>query len=186
MGADKASVEVAGRQMSAWVIEALEEVCDTVIVAGRAEGLGPIRGLADPVPERLGPLSGLVAALESSGSAPILLVATDQPWVRRETLMGICSALDELPVVPIDEDGARQTTCAVYPPGVLPVALDELLAGGSIQSVLDRTAFDPVEEDTWRAWGEDGRSWYSVDTPEALAEGLARFGPPLRSSHRPG
>jgi hypothetical protein len=58
------------------------------------------------------------------------------------------------------------------------VATEELAGGGSIQSALDRAAFDPVVEDVWRSWGEDGRSWFSADTPEAIDEGLRRFGPP--------
>lgn len=178
MGGDKAMVEVGGRAMSAWVIDALQAVCDRVIVAGRPEGLGSIEGLADPIDERRGPLSGLVAALQYAGASPVLLVATDQPWVRPETLTGLMNALGELPAVPISIDGSRQATCALYPPGILSVTLDELLAGGSIQSVLDRTAFDPIEEDKWRTWGEDGRSWYSVDTPDALEAGLTTYGPP--------
>jgi molybdopterin-guanine dinucleotide biosynthesis protein A len=178
MGSDKASVEVCGRPMSAWVIQALRAVCDRVVAAGRPDGLEGIEGLADPVSERRGPLAGLVAALEQAGSTPVLVVATDQPWVRPETLQRLVLTASELPVVPISTDGVRQTTCALYPPGILPVALDELLAGGSIQSVLDRTAFEPIEEETWASWGEDGRSWFSVDTPDAVERGIAEYGVP--------
>jgi hypothetical protein len=32
-----------------------------------------------------------------------------------------------------------------------------------------------VTPDTWVSWGEDGRSWFSVDTTEDLAVGLRRF-----------
>lgn len=178
MGTDKADVEVAGRPMAAWVLDALRSVCDRVVVAGRPDGLLGIAGLSDPVPERRGPLAGLVAALEHGGAAPVLLVATDQPWVRAETLRHLSERLGDLPLVPTDRGGARQTTCALYPASILPVALDELLAGGSIQSVLDRTAFDPVDEDLWRSWGEDGRSWFSVDTAAMIEQGLESFGPP--------
>ena len=182
MGADKATTEVAGRPMSAWVLDAVSAVCEDVLVAGRPEGLDSVRGIADPVADRRGPLSGLVGALEQSGSSPVLLVATDQPWVRVDTLRHLVELSGDLPVVPIDHDGTRQSTCAVFPPGILSVALDELLAGGSIQSVLDRTAFEPVEEDTWRSWGEDGRSWFGADTPESIATGVGRFGPPQAPS----
>lgn len=178
MGSDKTTVEVAGRPMSAWVIDALRPVCDRVVAAGRPEGVDGIPGLADPVPDRRGPLSGLVAALEAAGSAPVMLVATDQPWVRTRTLHELAAITNDLPIVPISADGVRQTTCALYPPGILSVALDELLAGGSIQSVLDRTAFDPIDEETWRGWDEDGRSWYSVDTLDALEAGVRRYGTP--------
>jgi molybdopterin-guanine dinucleotide biosynthesis protein A len=97
--------------------------------------------------------------------------------VRAETLRRLSGLLADRPVVPVDE-GERQTTCAAYPPGLGDLAREELEAGGSLQSLLDRTAFDPVVEEEWRRWGEDGRSWFSADTPVRLAEGLARFGAP--------
>ena len=178
MGRDKALVEVGGRQMWEWVRTALEPVCERVVAAGRPDGLGSVEGLADPDDGRRGPLAGLVSALRAARSSPVMLVATDQPWVRVQTLEGLVSSFHDLPVVPISTDGSRQTTCALFPPGVLSVALDELLADGSIQSVLDRTAFDQIEEDQWRTWGEDGRSWFSVDTPDALKAGLQRYGVP--------
>ncbi len=102
MGTDKADVEVAGRPMAAWVLDALRSVCDRVVVAGRPDGLLGIAGLSDPVAERRGPLAGLVAALEHGGSAPVLLVATDQPWVRAETLRQLSDQLGDLPLVPTD------------------------------------------------------------------------------------
>lgn len=178
MGTDKAMAEVNGRPMSAWVLDALRATCDRVVVTGRPSGLDGVPGLADPDSERRGPLAGAVAALQHGGNSPVLLVATDQPWVRPATLRHLVDAHIDLPLVPTDAEGARQSTCAIYPANILPVALDELLAGGSLQSVLDRTAFDHVDEETWRAWGEDGRSWYSADTPDAIRVGLERYGPP--------
>jgi hypothetical protein len=44
--------------------------------------------------------------------------------------------------------------------------------------MLDRTAFDPFTEADLASCGEDGRSWFSVNTPEDLAEGLGRYGTP--------
>lgn len=64
-------------------------------------------------------------------------------------------------------------TCARYPKGIAPVAVEE--GGGSIQTFAGRVAFEPVTPEVWGTWGEDGRSWFSVDTPEALREGTARF-----------
>ena len=112
-----------------------------------------------------------------SPDALLLVVGVDQPWVRPSTLSAITARFDELPVVPVP-DGVRQTTCAAYPANDLLVATRELNAGGSIQSMLDRTAFDPFTEADSISCGEDGRSWYSVNTPDDLAEGLGRYGPP--------
>lgn len=178
MGADKATVPLAGRAMIEWVAGAIGAVCETVLVAGRPEGLAGLPGIADPVPDRRGPVSGLVGGLQAT-QLPVMLVATDQPWLRSATIARLLAVGGDLPIIPVDETGARQTTCAVYPAATLSVAMSELLGGGSLQSVLDRTAYTPVVEITWRQWGEDGRSWYSADTPEALEEGLARFGVPV-------
>jgi hypothetical protein len=77
--------------------------------------------------------------------------------------------------VPVDE-GARQVTCAAYPAAWAEAADVEDEAGGSIQSLLDRLPHREVAPAEWAAWGEDGRSWYSVDTPEAAAAALGRYG----------
>jgi molybdopterin-guanine dinucleotide biosynthesis protein A len=177
MGTDKSAMEVAGRPMIEWVASALAPACERVVVAGGSPRAG-FEVIEDPVTDRRGPLSGLVAALEAVTDRRVILVATDQPWLRSATVEALASRATDLPSVVVDHDGARQPTLAVYPPSVLPVALDELLGLGSIQSMLDRTAFEPLGEDVWSGWGEDGRSWFSADSPDRLEVGLRRFGPP--------
>ena len=76
----------------------------------------------------------------------------------------------------VDAAGVRQVTCAVYPTAIADQASEETEGGGSIQSLLDRVALHPVTPDIWSGWGEDGRSWFSVDSPETLAEATERFG----------
>ncbi|HUO46319.1 MAG TPA: NTP transferase domain-containing protein [Acidimicrobiia bacterium] len=166
MGREKALVEVAGRPMIGWVTSALETVCDRVEIAGQ---IGGRRGLADP-PGVRGPLAGLRAGLALGQD--LLLVAVDQPWVRPETLRELSSL--EGTVIPIGED-IRQVTCARYAADLAPAAA----AAVSLQELLDKVAFAAVEPSEWRLWGEDGRSWYSVDDDDALDEGLRRFGPPV-------
>lgn len=174
MGLDKASVEVAGRTMLDWVVAATSAVCDEVVVSGRAAA--DLRVLADPGPPHRGPLVGLVAAQAAFPADQLLLVAVDQPWVRAATLEELRDLAGDLAVVPVDS-GVRQTTCAVYPPNLSGLAAEELAGSGSLQSLLDLASFQPVLD--WREWGEDGRSWFSADTPETITEGLARFGPPV-------
>ena len=78
-------------------------------------------------------------------------------------------------MVPVDTTGVRQVTCAVYPSSVAVAARDEAVAGGSIQTLLDRVSFRAVPPEVWRDWGEDGRSWFSVDSVEDMAEAETRF-----------
>jgi molybdopterin-guanine dinucleotide biosynthesis protein A len=177
MGTDKAAIEIAGKTMAAWVVDAAQTV-GTVIVVGRTDGLGGAPAVPDPPGETRGPLAGLVAALETAPGRSVVLIAVDQPWVRPTTLRGLIDEHDGTAAVVPRDDGVRQTTCALYPSALRRAALAALDEGASIQRLLDREGCRTVERRRWRSWGEDGRSWFSVDDPEALQTGLARFGPP--------
>lgn len=165
MGRDKALVEVAGLAMIEWVAAALGRISDRVVVAGKPEGWAGHDGLADAAGLG-GPLAGISAALGLGED--ILVVAVDQPWVRTETLRALAGM--EGTVVPIDR-GVRQVTCARY-------SVSITVAARSIQHLLDQVPHRGIEEEEWRTWNEDGRSWFSVDDATALEEGLRRFGPP--------
>ena len=181
MGTDKALVEVAGRPMLDWVVDAVAAVTNDVVVSGepRPHFAEHLRFVEDKGEPKRGPLAGIVAVMDHVDSdALLIVVGVDQPWVRPTTLRAIAARFTERPVVPVP-DGVRQTTCAAYPANDVLVATRELNAGGSIQSMLDRTAFDPFTEADLASCREDGRSWFSVNTPEDIAEGLHRYGPPL-------
>ncbi len=172
MGADKVLLEIDGITVLDHVLAAATGL--PTIVVGRQHP--DVRSIADPSSERQGPLGGLVAALEACDGS-VLLVGSDQPWMRPATLQALAALASEaMPVVPID-DGVRQVLCAVYPTGVLPEAHRLLNLGRGPQSVLDLGCRE-VAQAEWSGWGEDGRSWFSVDTPEALAEGVRRYGFP--------
>ncbi len=177
MGTDKALIEIAGRHLAEIVAAALDAATEGIVVAGRPDGWLGLPGLPDLSSERKGPLAGLLAAASAHPDRSLLVVGVDQPWVRVETLASLARLTDDLPVVPVD-GGSRQTLCAGYPPGLLEQIRAEYEAAGSIQSLLDLVSFEPIVESTWQGWGEDGRSWYSVDTPESLDIGLARYGSP--------
>jgi molybdopterin-guanine dinucleotide biosynthesis protein A len=173
MGGDKATVEVTGSTMLKRVAGAMAPVVGRVVVLGpRREGWVCWPDEVDAA----GPLAGIATALSHMTEDRALVVGVDQPFLRTATLERLANVLSDLPMVPVDHRGARQVTCAVYPATIAGEAREEAVGGGSIQSLLDRVSFTPVTPDTWKSWGEDGRSWYSVDTPEALAAGLARFG----------
>jgi len=174
MGADKAQVAIGDQTMLERVTDAAAPVGDIVLVGGPPTA--DPRHIPDLRSGRLGPLAGLEAALADSDGRDVILVGVDQPFVRTDTLRRLI-ATDGDAVVPID-DGWEQVTCAVYREQCLPAvraALDraEDLA---IITVLDHVAATRVEPEVWTGWGEDGRSWYSVDTPDALAIGVERYG----------
>lgn len=158
----------------------LERVAQAIGPAvGRTVLLGPDRPGWECWPDAFhaqGPLAGIATALARTTSDRVLLVAVDQPFLRTETLRSLAATESELPVVPVDSEGTRQVTCAVYPVSIAEAAADEASAGGSIQTLLDRVSFEPVSPKLWQQWGEDGRSWFSIDDEEALEAGLARYG----------
>ena len=172
MGTDKANVEIAGTTLLDRVATVVAGVADRVVV------LGGDRAGYESWPDRApgaGPLAGVATALDRMAEDRALVLAVDNAFVRAETLHHLASIVSELPVVPVDDAGVRQVTCAVYPKQIAGQAMEEAEAGGSVQTLLDRVSFLPVTPEEWAGWGEDGRSWYSVDTPEALKEGVSRF-----------
>jgi molybdopterin-guanine dinucleotide biosynthesis protein A len=170
MGRPKADVMVAGRPMAAWVEAALEG--HEIVVAGTP--IGDHRAIEDTT--GVGPIAGLVTALGLDAES-VFLCAVDQPWLLPGTVAALAARFDGVPVVPID-GGTRQVTCAIYPASLADRASAMALAGGSVQGLLDAVPFDAVHPEDWSAWGEDGSSWFSVDTPEDLAGGMSRFGSP--------
>ena len=163
MGIDKALVEVGGVPMVERVAAAMGTVVPEIVIVGRAEPLAGLAAFPDDRPARRGPLAGLATALRVADGRDVLLVAVDQPLVRAETLRRLSPA-----AVPLD-GGARQVTCAMYPGAWAAEAAVEDEAGGSIQSLLDRMSMREVPPEEWRSWGEDGRSWLSVDSPDDIA-----------------
>lgn len=172
MGRDKADVALQGRPMLNWVASALTPVSSEVVL------LGPDRPGWECWPDSVhaqGPLAGIATALDRTHTDRVLLVAVDHPFVSTDFLGRLTDIRSDLPVVPVDESGARQVTCAIYPVSIVDEAKQEAEAGGSVQSLLDRVSFRPVTPDEWRKWGEDGRSWFSVDDTEAIRLGISRY-----------
>jgi len=172
MGQDKADVLVRGSTMLEAVASAVQPVSDRLVL------LGPDRDGWECWPDSVhaqGPLAGVATALTRMDTDHVLLVAVDHPFVTVGTLRHLTEMADDLPIVPVDDHGIRQVTCAIYPKSVADAATEEASNGGSLQSLLDRVSFTAVTSDTWRSWGEDGRSWFSADDPESLAQGLSQF-----------
>ena len=161
---------MAQRVAAACVATGLE----TIVLGPDDAGTG-LEPLPDDDDAPAGPLGGLVTLLRARPGQHALLIATDQPFVRPETLLQLALAPTGDIVVPVDE-GFPQVTCARYGPAVLnhPEAgrLRALLDPGEIEGV----DVDEVAPDRWRTWGEDGRSFRSLDRPEDLAVAIDEYG----------
>lgn len=174
MGFDKAMTPFGTSTMLESVLDVASRVGEPVVV-GRTIAPHGIRAFADLRPDVRGPLGGLDTALRMHPGRTIALLAVDHPFVRAETLEAMLNTAGEA-VVPI-HDGWEQVTCAVYRSPFANAATATLDSGErSIITALRLCNTTLVEEPTWHSWGEDGRSWFSVDTPDRLAEGLRRYG----------
>ena len=173
MGADKAQVTIEGKTLLERAADAAASVGDVVVVGGAPNPYA--RHVPDLRTGRMGPLAGLEAALTHGAGHDIILIGVDQPFVRPDTLHQLTRLAGDA-VVPID-NGWEQVTCALYRAPCLPAVAAALDRGEdlAIITILDHVETTRVEPGEWRGWGEDGRSWYSVDTPEALASGIERY-----------
>jgi molybdopterin-guanine dinucleotide biosynthesis protein A len=170
MGRDKALVTLQDRPLVAHVAAALKTVTPHVIVVGRDSPIAGLATVPDTTTGRRGPVAGLETGLIHAQGAGVLLVGTDQPFVRVNTLRALLEFSGGDAVVPV-HGGIQQTTCALYRDTCLPAARAVLEAGGgSLRQVVSQVATTFVEEATWRRWGEDGLSWFSIDTEADLAE----------------
>jgi len=169
MGTDKALIELAGVPMVQWVAATLEQAGLDVVTVGGPRRVPGYENYADR-PGLGGPLAGLAGALENSNDSAVMLVAVDQPLLRAATLERLLAIEGHDAIVPIDA-GHPQVTCSLYRPsclaelgriaGTIPnVSIRHLLAGADVRYI------EPVE---WTEWGENGRSWRSIDTPSDLA-----------------
>lgn len=172
MGRDKALVEFRGKPMIDHVISAVSAAGLETLVVGRT---GPVAGVA-AIPDIAdvggGPAVGLLTAFRHIETSDVLLVAVDQPQLRPSTVTALLTQPGAA-VVPL-AGGHPQVTCALYR-RESHEPLERCIAAGEmkLRRMLDHIDTTYVEEPAWSAWGEDGRSWMSLDTPQAIRDAEA-------------
>ena len=134
-GEGKARLELAGRPMLAYVLEALAGALDEVAVAAKASTALPgvsdgqtlrVPGMAERValwtePDHpRHPLAGLRHALQRAGDRPVLVCAVDLPLITPALVeeIAVADAQDAAAVVPL-AGGRLQPLLARYEPAAL-------------------------------------------------------------------
>ncbi|MEO8084972.1 MAG: molybdenum cofactor guanylyltransferase [Ardenticatenales bacterium] len=188
MGMDKAFIELAGRPLIAWVLDALAAVAERCVIVthdedARFERFG-VPVVVDHVPAR-GPLSGLHAGLTAAPTDLCLAVACDLPLVQSSLLAlladaaaDVLAAVPDAGASPLPDGGTTadvgagglQPLLAAYRRGCIP-AIERLLANGSAPASMVASTVPSVivGPDRWRAADPDGRSFHNVNTLSDLA-----------------
>ncbi len=141
--------------------------CEPLVVGRKTAGDFP--AVEDDFKDQRGPAAGLATILRLCNERDVALIATDQPLLNPVTVQRLLS-LEGDAVVPVDQ-GIRQVTCAIYRHACLE-PLEQALANKdnlSLQALLNSVMTREVPETEWKTWGEDGRSWWSLDTPKELS-----------------
>lgn len=134
MGRDKALLSYGdGRPQAAVAYELLREFCARVYVSARAgrEALGGLPHLIDRYDE-IGPIAGILTALDEHPGVAWLVVACDLPFLTRETLRLLIAARDPGRIATAfrsAHDGLPEPLCAIYEP-VARERLKEFVAQG--------------------------------------------------------
>ncbi len=175
VGGDKALIEVNGRPLVSYAVEALESVGVEVVLALRS-GQEPIHGheqlavVYDRV-ENTGPLAGYQALLEWMPGEWALVLSCDQPFVRVELLRGLIEYRDcDADVVVARTDVVLQPMPGLYRSSCLPAinrALERSVLG--IQEVLAELHVHEVSGEALDRLDRERSSFININTPEDLA-----------------
>jgi molybdopterin-guanine dinucleotide biosynthesis protein A len=166
IGGDKAMVELEGRPLIAYPVEALHEVCDDVAVVAKRDTLLPsLAGLADvwiEPDEPRHPLCGVAHALRLARGRAVLVVAVDLPLVDGAALRELLAAdlAGGAGVVPAH--GRLEPLCALYTPTALPAleSFDHDARATDVVASLGVAVVDAGDPD----------AFFNVNRPEDLLQ----------------
>jgi molybdopterin-guanine dinucleotide biosynthesis protein A len=167
LGGDKAIVELEGRPLLFYPVEALHELCDeVVVVAKRDTMLPPLAGAADlwiEPDEPRHPLLGVAHALRLAAGRAILVVAVDLPLMDAATLRLIAHTdpRDAAVVVP-RVHGQLQPLCALYTPRAL-AGLEDFDPSARVTGIVEGLGICEVAP-------PDPTAFYNVNRPEDLLQ----------------
>ena len=167
MGAPKAGLEIAGRPMISYVIEAAEAAgLRPFVVAKPGASLPPLScPLLEEPAEPQHPLAGVIAALEDR-AAPIVVVACDVPLVPAALLALLASVATPFAM---PSHPRTQPLVARYAPSLLPALQDGLARGAPMAEVGVGLGGVLLGEPELAGIGDPGWNFANANHPADLA-----------------
>lgn len=180
MGADKAGILLAGKPLVAHVADRIAPQARQLMVNAPAGIDLPYPLLPDTLPDRPGPLAGILAAMrhaESIGTGKVLTVPVDAPFLPRDLARRLAVAADS-GVIAVARSGGRLHPVATLWPAGLAADLEDWLADPAHRRLTDFLARHPVVEVDFATGQID--PFFNVNTPDDLARAetlLRELGP---------
>jgi molybdopterin-guanine dinucleotide biosynthesis protein A len=173
MGADKATIEVAGVTLLERAVTRMREVCDPVLIAPGDVTLpadGAYVSVVDAMPGA-GPLAGIIAALRAAPHRLLAVVAVDLPWLDPALFRLLAARIGAHDAALCETDRGVEPMHAVYARSALATA-EAMLRGPdrSLRGLIEGLRTVRVTPLEWRAAGISERFSRNVNTPADLAE----------------
>jgi molybdopterin-guanine dinucleotide biosynthesis protein A len=177
MGQDKALLERDGRSQLAHIVAMLERHVDRVFVSTRPDQKDEAeRRRYDQVVDRyedLGPLAGILSAMDEHPEADWLVVACDLPNIVDETierLLAERSTSQPFTAYISSHDGLPEPLCAIWRAG------SDRIIRGLMEDGVRCPRKILIRSDTHLIEQADPRSLDNVNTPEDLAQSVLETG----------
>ncbi|MEM8788506.1 MAG: molybdenum cofactor guanylyltransferase MobA [Pseudomonadota bacterium] len=182
-GGDKCLLPLGGQTLLAGIIARLAPQVDRVVLnanddPARFAGFG-VSVVPDSLPDRPGPLAGVLAGMETAAPGHVVTVAGDTPHFPTDLVAGLRAALGPgHPIALAASPNARRgwglhPTFGLWPTD-LAADLRAALQAGTRKVVIwaERHGFAEA-----RFPASDGDPFFNINTPEDLAAAQARLAP---------
>lgn len=169
MGADKIGVLLAGKALVAHVADRIAPQTHRLMVNAPTGTDIAYPLLPDTLPDRPGPLAGILAAMrhaESIGTDKVLTVPVDSPFLPRNLAERLAMAAD-VDIIAVARSGSRVHPVAALWPAGLASDLENWLADPTHRRLTDFLARHPVVEVEFTAEPID--PFFNINTPDDLA-----------------
>jgi molybdopterin-guanine dinucleotide biosynthesis protein A len=183
MGAAKATVELAGRPLISYPIEAaLAAGLDVAVVAKPTTPLPAldVEVWREPAAPQH-PLQGLVMGLERAGDRPVLALGCDLPLVTSDLLRWLAGCGEGVAAVPVT-GGRPQPLLARYAHEALGPLRRSLAGGQTLTAAVAGLSPRFISEAELLRFGDPAALTFNVNSPSDLRHAAALLSPRSRSS----
>lgn len=169
MGRPKAGVELAGRALISYPLEAARAVgLEPWVIAKPGTRLPPLRCRVVEEPEQpVHPLNGIVAALRATAPRPVLAVGADMPFVEDKLMAWLAS---QVSTTVVEAGGRLQPLLARYDAAEVDRLEAALARGVPTREAALELGPKIVGEEDLRRFGDPALLSFNVNTPADLAE----------------